>query len=193
MIELAPYIFECLYVMKQLYDHPSGEKIVEQYCDCVVDGDCFYELSLDAAMGIFKDSRDYYNEENEVSTLVFMDPMITEFCELCERYEAQRGIAAEDNIFRKEFGRAVDLAIRFDSYDYGYWFYDGRLGHGRKRLVFLSGCEFADHYVLPEALLNIYDALTLQLQNLRRELGTTSDAAATQLQEKDGVARRRAA
>lgn len=193
MIEITPDTFECLYVMKQLYDHPQGEKMFEQHRNSFVDGDCFYEISLEAAMGIFKDTRDYYNAEDEISTLVFMDPIITEFCELCEQYEAQRGIAAEDNVFRQEFRGAVDVAMRFDSYDYAYEFYDRQSGHGRNRLVFLSGCEFADHYALSEALLNIYDALKLQIQSLRRELGMTPDTAATGIQEKDEISQRRAA
>lgn len=77
--ELDYYMWETLYVLKELYDHGKGKALLDSYAPCEIDGDYCYEVARAAIGDVFEDTRDYYDEEQEIEINVFFDPIITEF------------------------------------------------------------------------------------------------------------------
>ena len=171
MEELNDYLWETLYVLKSLYDHGKGKELFDSYASQNIDGDDCYEMALEAIGQIFEDTRCYYNEELELETNVFFDPMITEFFRLCEQYETEDGIPPKNNQFRQDLYHAIDTGFYFSSYSYNYHVYSDTSKKNGCRIVLLFGCEFCNHYEAVDGLLDVYDAFEYQLQRLKEELG----------------------
>ena len=165
------YLWEALYILKALYDHGKGEKLVNRYRDREVDGDDMYEIAMEAIGYVFADTRFYYDEEKEIDVNVFFDPMITEFFRLCEQYEAEDGVPPENDPYRQELYQAIDTGFSFNSYSYIYRVYTDTSKKNGCRIVLLFYCEFCTHYEVPGGLLDVYDAFEEQTLRLKRELG----------------------
>lgn len=167
MIELEPWVFETLHIIKQLHEHGCLDRFLDRCGGLDLDGD-YYETAWEATSDIFAEFNIYCNQDDETDALVFHDPVITEFFKLCRLYEAKMDVPAEKNAHRDALERGVFYAMQVDGYDYDCRIYDGT--HGRPRLVFLNGPEFCGHYELPGALIEAYNAFVYHAEQLRREL-----------------------
>lgn len=141
--------FEFLSVAKNLYDHDLLDKVLEGYQNPEVCED-YYSLAWDGIASVFENFRQYYRDETAVETLVFFDPVITEFYRLCAMYEAQKGVSKKRNPLRKQMEQEVYQCFCLDSYDFDLFLCDSR--KGALKLVFLSYEEFYGHSELPGAL-----------------------------------------
>jgi hypothetical protein len=107
------------------------------YKDAEINGDNFYEMVYEAVSSVFENTSNYYNEEDEVETWVFMDPLLDEFCRLCGDYEKSRGVSEVDNPFRKDFESILRSGFSFGSYSYNYdW--KRRRRPGKRRLLLFT-------------------------------------------------------
>ena len=186
-MEIDGCLWEVLYAFKALYDHGKHQKLLDEYRDREMCGDDYYDFVVASISHVFADTREYYNEENEVDSYVFFDPLITKFYRLCERYEKERGVSAEDNPFRKDMRSSLESGFYFDSFAYDYRIYNNPEKPGGCRLVLLLCCEFCCHYEIVPGLLDIYEAYQNQLRRLKEELGlipkSVSLEAAPELKE----------
>lgn len=171
MEELGYYLWESLYILKELYDHGKGKDILDYYAPYKINGDYFYEMAVEVIGDVFEDTRCYYNEEQDLEVNVFFDPMITEFFQLCEQYEAEGGIPPENNPFRQNLYRAIESGFYFSSYSYGYHVYDDTSRKNGCRIVLLFYCEFCNHYEAAGGLLDVFDAFVYQTTCLKEALG----------------------
>ena len=176
MVEISEYLWECLYVMKQVYDHDPKAQLFQLYGDTVINGDDIYEISMNSMDQFFADTRYYFNEEKEIETHVFFDPIITECWKLCDEYEAKNHLQPEDNEFRRGLERSLESALYVPDYSYdGRWYADTK-HKGGCRLVMLCYCEFYGHYYLPEALSEAHDAFTHYRKRLKEALNSIGEA-----------------
>lgn len=159
--------FEFLSVAKELYDYGLLDKVLEDYNGLEVCED-YYSLAWDGIASVFEDFRQYYKDETAVETLVFFDPVITEFYKLCAMYEAQKGVSKKRNPLRREMEQEVYQCFCLDSYDFDLFLCDSR--KGPPKLVFFSGEEFYGHLVLPGALVEARNTLERHCARLRKEL-----------------------
>ena len=174
MIEVPEYIWEALYVMKALFDHGRGEKLLAEYRSVVVHSDEYdicLEILSEAVACVFADTRRYYNEDKELEVWVFFDPVFQEFYSLCEQYEQQRFVPPKDNPFRMDLDRSIEYGLSYCSYDYGYHIYDNPAKPNGCRIVLMLGCEFGDWYSISPGLLDIREAYHIQVKKLKEELG----------------------
>lgn len=176
MRTIEEIVFQNLSMAKQLADNGFLETFLKQCGGQELDEEDYYGLTWDAIFCVFPDATGYWNQEIEVDAIVIFDPIIDEFCRLLTRYEMTCDIAPGESGLRHEavmyVGNAFELGDYIDGYylyDYDFRIYD--TGHGRKRLVVLTGMEFCGFRALPGALADVRRALEYQIQQLRRELG----------------------
>lgn len=176
MQAIEEVVFQNLSMAKKLADAGCLEPFLKR-CGCrSLDEEDYYELTWEAISCIFPDATGYWNQEIEVDTIVIFDPLVDEFCRLLTRYEMTCGIAPGESDLRREMTAYVFRAFELDDYISGYLIYDYDFriydtGHGRKRLVVLTGMEFCGLAQLPGALADVRCALEHQIRRLRRELG----------------------
>ena len=176
MVEISEYLWECLYVMKHVYDHNPKASIFQLYGKEVIDGEGIYEVSMNAMDQFFAETRFYFNEDKEIETLVFFDPLINECWKLCDEYETQKNVPPKENEFRRGLESSLESALYVPDYSYdGRWYADTKR-RGGCRLVMLCYCEFCGHYYLPEALSEAYDAFVYYSKQLKEALGRTGKA-----------------
>jgi len=171
MGELNDYLWEALYILKGLYDHGKLEDLLRFYRDREIDGDDFYEMATEAIGHVFEDTRCYYNEEKEIETYVFFDPLITEFFRLCEQYEKENGMPPENNDFRQALYRSIRSEFQFNSYSYDFDVCDDTSRKNGCRIVLLLYCEFCTHYEVVDGLLEVYDSFAYYTRQLQEALG----------------------
>lgn len=171
MEDLSCYFFHMLYLAKMVYDHPRMKKEWPTF-DCIpLDEDILYELAVELAVSIFKDTDNYYNEESGVETWVLSDPTVDRFCELCERLEAEKGLEEGINPYRRNAEKMIHESFRLDGYGYDYGW---RLSSGdRERwcVLFFSNEEFYGTYELPGAYIEVLDGFQELNRQLEAELG----------------------
>ena len=173
MDELNDYVWEAIYILKELYDHGKGQELIETYQDEKLSEDDFYQMAMEAIGYVFADSRFYYNEDKEIDVNVFFDPVITEFFQLCKQYEEAKGIAEEGNRFRQELYKSLQSDLCFNDYSYDYHIYDDPAKKGGCRIVLLLYPEFGTHYEAVGGLLDAYDTFAYQAKRLKEEMGLT--------------------
>lgn len=169
MIELEPYVFEALYLMKEMYDHGKGDEMLNACGHLDADGEAIWEVTWTAIESVFDSTRQYYdgNDENEI--LSIRDPAFSRFFILCEQYEEKRGIAREDNPYWKQLSRAINYSFSFDSWDFDVEVVPGRGGR-KSGIILKMGCEFCSHVDVPMALMEIKVALIDANNRLHVEL-----------------------
>lgn len=160
--------FEFLSVAKDLYDYGLLDKVLESYGSLEICDDC-YSLAWDGIASAFTNFRSYFREETGVETLVFFDPVITEFYRLCALYEERRGIRKDRDLFRDEMEKEVYQCFCLSSYDFDVLLFDGSR-KGGARLVILSGEEFYGHTELPGALAEARNTFKNHCERLKKAL-----------------------
>ena len=181
MFDIDPSTFEFLATAKRIYDAGLMDSVLETCGNWEVCEDC-YSLAWEGIYRIFKEFRQYYNEEAVIETMVFFDPVISEFYRLCALHEAKTGVDKDHSPLRKEGEQGVYRCFCLDAYDYDVQLYDGE--YGKPRLVVLPGEEFYGHTELPEALADVRDTLEAHCARLKKALAEeTSDAPETTEQE----------
>ena len=133
-----------------------------------VDTEDYYELFYDGVASVFEETRTYYNEEDEVETLVLFDPLMDEFFHLCREYERRKGVSREDNPFRSRGQQEVHDSFGFMDYSCDWWLCDEQ--HGRPRLVILFNYDFCGHHALPGAVAESKNELKNQIIGLGKAL-----------------------
>ena len=152
-------VFQILCTAKRLADNGFLEPFLERCGSYDLGREEFYDFAWEAVGCVFPDYTGYWNQENEIDTIVIFDPLVDEFCRLLAQYETA-------------CGAAFDLEGCLDGYYiYDYDFRVCDTGHGRKRLVFLSGIEFCGIQGLPGAMADVRCTLEHQVRRLRRALG----------------------
>lgn len=170
MVELYGEFFSMLRFAKCLHEYGIGEQVKGWSGSYKLDGDYYWELAYESISWVFRDTGLYHNEELEMETWVFTDPIIDRFCQLCQEYEIREGISEEDDPYRKDMEEILHEGLRFNSYSYGY---DWRLSpkdHGRNRLLLFTGCEFYSHDEIFEGLMEIRDGFEAMNKRLNEEL-----------------------
>lgn len=125
-------------------------------------------LEWEGISAVFQDFKGYYHKEKQLETLVFRDPVITEFYRLCSLYEEQKSVSEEENPFRQNGERDVYECFRMDAYDYSLLLYDG--SSGSPRLVFLYGEEFCGTGELPVSLAEARDTFEIYCERVKMAL-----------------------
>lgn len=185
-------VFHNLHTVKCLADNGFLEPFLKQCGGNMLDQDDFYDLAWEAITCIFPNVAGYWNQENEVDTVVIFDPLVDEFCRLLAQYEASCGVAPGESDLRRTAVNDVVYAFALDDYPDGFYIYDYDFricdtGHGRKRLVLLSGIEFCGIREVPGALAEVYRTLECQVQRLRRELGIKQPAVTDAAEEREAA------
>ena len=169
MEELDEYLWETLYIVKSLYDHEKSRELLDAIKSDPLDSDDFYRLATETMGYVFADTREYYNEDQELEIWVFFDPMFQEFYSLCDRYERECSLPPEKNQYRLDMQHTLQYSLTFGNYDYGYRIYDDP--NKKCRIVLLLGCEFMCHYEVVPGLLDIAEAYQIQIGRLKEALG----------------------
>ena len=170
MTEITDWLWETIYVLKGVYDHDPEAPVLQYYKDTVMDGDYVYEVAENSLDQFFADTREYYDEEKDLSIHVFFDPIITDFWALCDEYERRLGLKQEENRFREEMTRALSSALEIPDYSYNaIWYTDTKRKNGC-RLVLLCYCEFCGYHFLPVALSEAYDAFVYHTKQIKEAL-----------------------
>ena len=170
MVELYDEFFAMLRFTKSLSDCGMMEKVKDWFGSYKLDGDSYWELAYETIGFVFEDTRHYFNDNDEIETWMFTDPVIDRFCQLCQEYEARRGISEEGNPYRRDMTQILHDNLSFNSYGYGY---DWRLSpsdRGRKCLLLFTGCEFYGHDEVPTGLLEIKDGFKTMVTCLETKL-----------------------
>lgn len=170
MIDINEYVWEGLYVLKDVYDHNPDAAVLRMYRDSVIDGDYTFEISINSLDQFFEDTRDYYDEEKELEVVVIFDPIITAYWRMCDEYEARLKIDPEKNKFRSDMFRALNAAFDLPDYSFGARSYEDTKHKNGCRIVLLMYCEFYSHYMVPGALAEAYDAFVHYTKLLQKEL-----------------------
>lgn len=181
MEEISTWLLESLYTIKQMYDHGCADDVLETYGDYELDGDMVFEIASDCMERVFSDMRHYYNQSEETETLVFFDPIITNFYLLCEEYERKSGLPPQENPYRVEMQRAISSGFSFDDYSYGHAIYTTPNGHSGCKLVLLFYPEFCSHYAVPNGLLEIRDAFVYATERMHKKLEKTEHSRVIEL------------
>ncbi len=167
-MELEPYFFDNLCVAKQLWDAGVGGSFFDYCGSFPADTEDYYELFYYGVASVYEKTCNYYNEEKEIETLVFFDPLMDEFFRLCREYEWRKGISREDNPLRSRGQREIHDSFGFVDYCCDWWLYDEQ--HGRPRLVILFDCNFCGHHALPGAVADSRCELESQIIGLKKAL-----------------------
>ena len=171
-MEVEGCVWEILYAFKALYDHGKHHELLDKYRNQELCGDDYYDFTVASIPCIFEDTREYYNDENDVDAYIFFDRIITEFYSLCARYEKERNVNEKENPFRTAMDNALRTCMYFDSYAYDYRIYSNPESPGGCRLVLLLCCEFDCYYEIIPGLLDAYEAYENHTLDLKKELGT---------------------
>lgn len=170
MIETDFFVWGTLYVLKEVYDHNPEAKLLQQYRSTVMDGDYYYEIAENAVGAFFADTRMYFNYDDEITTVVIYDPIITSFWKMCDEYERRLDLKPTENTIREDMKHALDCALSIPDYSYdAAWYSDINKRNGC-RLVLLYGCDFNSHHMLPGAIKEAYDAFVLYTKQLREAI-----------------------
>jgi len=172
MTELYEEFFKMLRLAKNLYDYGLADRFRGSFDSYQLDGDNCWGLAYEATGWVFSDTRQYYNEEIEVETWLFCDPVIDRFCRLCQKYEDRRGISEGENPYRRDMERIMHDGFCFSGYSYGYG-YSWRLSpkdRGRKCLLLFTDNNFCNSDEVPEGLLDIKDGFESMNAQLEKEL-----------------------
>ena len=167
-MQLEPYFFQNLFITKRLWDAGAGNSFFDQCGSFPVDTEDDYELFYSGISSVYKETCNYYNEDKELETLVFFDPLMDEFFTLCREYERRKGIAREDNSLRSHGQQEVYKSFGFMDYCCDWWLCDEQ--HGRPRLIILIDCNFCGHYLLPGAIADSRNELESQIRILKKAL-----------------------
>lgn len=170
MEEMYPCYIESIYLFKRLHDRGMAEGLMKSYGNTEIDADMYYELSYESIGSVFTDSNNFYNQEEEIETWVFMDPLLDEFCVLCQSYELEHTVSPDENPYRDKFENIIRSGLSFGSYDYDF---DWKLlptDRGRNRILLFMGPEFAFASEVPCGLMDIYDGLEYCVKHLRTEI-----------------------
>jgi len=170
MVEIDNYFWDCLRVLKEVFDHDEQSPVLASFKDREINGAEIYEVTVNAVEAIFQDTRCYYNDEKELESYVFFDPLITDFWKLCEEYEKRTGTSQEKSSFRDEMFRAINSALYFDEYSYGIYSYEDTERKNGCRLVLVIGSEFFSLDQVPGALCEVYEAFEKHLEQLKEAL-----------------------
>lgn len=170
MVELDAYLWETLYILWQFHTHGKADSLLRLYGQTELDGELIYELAYEASCTVFADTRNYYNQEAEYDVLVFFDPALDAFYEVCRNYEAQFALSPAENPHRTALQQEVSSAFALSSYGYQYYLYTDLDRKGPCRIVLVSDCEFYSLYEVPGGLLDILDALHLHTRVMREAL-----------------------
>lgn len=177
--DIEPGTFDFLSVAKDLYDCDLLDKALKYIGNMEV-GEDWYSIAWEGIAHVFDEFQQYYEEGTEtepgMETMVFCDPVITGFYQLCLFYEAKSGISRDNNPFRWEGESAAYQCFHLDAYDYEVLLYDGTWG--RPRLVILSGEEFYGHQELPKVLAEVKDTLKSYCRKLKAAIVTEKPVAA---------------
>lgn len=179
--------FEFLSVAKDLYDYDLLDKVMERCGNMEVCEDC-YSLAWDGIASVFEGLRQYFREETGVETMVFFDPVITEFYRLCAEYEAKTGINKDPDPFRREGEKEVYQCFCLSAYDFDVLLCDGF--RGKPRIVILSGEEFYGHSELPRALVDVRSTFETHCKRLKEALAAGKCAVipmGTEIQSKEAA------
>ena len=191
MVELYSEFFAMLRFTKSLYDCGMADRLKEWYGTCELDADYYWELAHESIGWVFQDTRQYYNEADEMETWLFTDPIIDRFCKLCQEYESRRGISEKDNSYRKDMEKILYDGFTFSGYSYDYGWRLSKEERGRKCLLLLTGCEFYCNDEVPVGLLEIRDGFEAMIANLEKELSketrTITLPLATEVQQKEAA------
>lgn len=174
MHEIDYYDIESIYLFKQLHDSGICDGLLKMYQDAEISGDYFYEMAYEAIGYIFTNSSHYFNEEDEIETWVFMDPLLDEFCRLCQDYEQARGVSEKDNPFRQDFEKILYSGFSFTGYNYGFDWKLTPKERGKRRLLLYTGPEFYYEAEVPCGLLEIREGLESCLKRLKNELAVSA-------------------
>lgn len=167
LFDIDPCTFEFLAVAKRIYDAGMLDKVLEACGNWEVCED-YYSLAWEGIYRAFKKFRQYYNDRDGIETMVFFDPVISEFYRLCVIYENKIGVDKDHNPLRKEGERNVYNCFCLNAYDYDVQLCNGE--HGKPRLVILSGEEFYGHSELPEVLADVRNTLDALCTKLKKAL-----------------------
>lgn len=170
MVEINEWLWETLYTLKKLYDH-GKTSLLEQYAEHVLDGDDVGEIAIQAVYEIFAETRDYWDDGNELETYVFFDPVFDEFQRLCKLYENEIQINANENPHRDAIRSAIRSSLYFNDYSYDYWYYDGTQRDGKTKLILKLYPEFCQTCEIAGGLLEVYDAFENHVKQMEEELG----------------------
>lgn len=168
MIYLEPCFFENLHLAKRLWDENAASHFLDLCGDWPVDSEEYYEIAWSGIHSIFKQIGSYFNESKEIETIVFFDPLIDKFFQLCAAYEKRMGLTPEENTLRSNGVREVHNSFGFWDYSCGWTLYGE--DHGRPRLVVIFDEEFCGLHFLPVALASAKSELESQVQNLEAAL-----------------------
>lgn len=170
MIELCDEFFSMLRFAKNLCEYDMADQLKNWFGSCPLDADYYWELAYETIGWVFQSTCHYYNEESEIETWLFMDPVIDHFCQVCQKYEERKNIAQEDNPYQKKMEQIIHEAFSFNSYSYGY---DWRLSdkeRGRRGLLLFTGCEFCNHDAIFYGLMEIKDGFDAIIAHMEAEL-----------------------
>ncbi len=170
MVELYDEFFSMLRFAKRLCEYDMEDPLKKWFGSDELDGENYWELAFEAISWIFRDTRRYYNEREEIETWMFTDPVIDRFCQLCREYEKRRGISEEENPYRRDMAKIIHEGLTFNSYSYGYDWRLSSKNRGRKCLLLFTGCEFYSHDEVPEGLLEIKNGFETMTACLEKEL-----------------------
>ena len=164
---IDPCTFECLAVAKRMYDAGLLDSVLKT-CGTWEICEDDYSLAWEGIVRVSETFRQYYNDKDGIDTMVFFDPVISEFYRLCVMYEKKTGVDKDHDPLRDKGERDVYGCFCLDSYDYGVQLYDGE--YGKPRLVILSGEEFYSHSELPGVLADVRDTLKMNCARLEKAL-----------------------
>ncbi len=170
MVELYDEFFAMLRFAKNLYDSGMEEQLKEWSGGYPLDGDIYWELAYEAIGWAFRNTALYYNEDREIETWLFTDPIIDRFCKLCQEYEQRRGISEDENPYRKDMEQIMHEGLCFNSYSYNYDWKLSSKDHGHKRLLLFTSCEFYSHDEIFEGLMEIKNGFEVMVKRLKEEL-----------------------
>ena len=117
MTELYEEFFAMLRFAKNLYDCGLTDKFKDIFRFWQLFGDDYWGFAQETIGLVFQDTRLYCNEADEIDTWLFTDPLIDQFCELCQEYEVRRGISEENNTYRRDMEQIIRDSFCFSSYN----------------------------------------------------------------------------
>ena len=177
MTDIDEFLWETIYIIKQLCDHGCEQGLLGEYGRYELDGDFLYEIADTAVSSVFSDTRNYFQEETELELYVFFDPALDSFYETCRAYEMTMAIKPESNQYRRAMKNAVDYSLSFSDYSYASYLYTDTDGHGRCRLVLVFDYSFCSYHELPGSLLEIKEALKMLTTQMMDELSAANASA----------------
>ena len=183
MIEISSWLWESLYILKNIYDHDPDADILKMYSDNELDGDDMYEIAINSMDQVFSDTRSYYNEEREIDITVFSDPVMTECWQACAEYETKAGIEPKQNEYRQELIRDLQSDLHIPDYSYSGIYYSD-LDRGYPRIVMLIGIDFGLHYEIPEALCNAYSSFEYHTKRIKKAIAELEKPKIIELSKK---------